>query len=100
MARSNAKELTWIKVSVLGKECWFADERVDRETIPEGYHMYEVRHDDNSWGYPVEIGEWIMVNFYGTLLAKEPFNLTPSDAVQNSYLEIDHEKDWKYFVED
>lgn len=100
MARSNYKEVSWIKVRVLGKECLFTDERVNRNSIPKDYHMYEVRHDDNSWGDPVEIGECILVNFYGTLLTKEPFILTPAPSVPNSYLEIDIEKDWNYVGQD
>ena len=98
MARLKASDIVWVKVNVLGKECLFSDLRIDRESVPEGYSMYEVRHTDDDWGMPAEIGNWIMVNFFGTLLTKEPFVLEPSTAVDNSYLFIEA-GDWFYLNE-
>lgn len=95
MARYKANEVAWYTVEVLGKECLFVDMRIDRETVPEGYTMYEVRHADDDWGEPVEIAIGILVNFYGTLLTKEPFDLEPSAVTNNSYLEIG-DGDWSY----
>ena len=94
--RKNAKEIEWEKVEVLGKEGLFADYRVDRNTIPEGYFMYEIRHDDDCQGDPVQIAKWVIVNFWGTLLVKEPFELEPSPMTNNAYLNIDPEEDWSY----
>lgn len=94
--RENAKEIKWEKVVVLGKEGLFADYRVDRDTVPEGYSMYEIRHDDDCQGEPVQIAKWVMVNFWGTLLVKEPFELEPSPVTNNAYLDIDPEEDWNY----
>lgn len=94
--RENAKEIKWEKVVVLGKEGLFADYRVDRGTVPEGYSMYEIRHDDDCQGEPVQIAKWVMVNFWGTLLVKEPFELEPSPVTNNAYLDIDPEEDWNY----
>lgn len=94
MARFKANEVSWIKVEVMGKECLFSDLRIDRETIPEGYFMYEVRHDDNDWGEPVEIGRWVMVNFFGTLLTKEQFTLEPSTKINNEYLWLEPDSWW------
>lgn len=94
--RKNAKEIEWEKVEVLGKEGLFADCRVDRDTVPEGYFMYEIRHDDDCQGDPVQIAKWVIVNFWGTLLVKEPFNLEPSSMTNNAYLNIDPEEDWSY----
>lgn len=98
--RYNAKELVYEKVKVLGKEGLFTSERVDRDSVPDGWFMYEVRHDDNSWGDPIEIGLGICVNFFGTLLMKEPLLLlVPSTDINNAYLDIDSEKDWKYLYD-
>ena len=94
--RKNAKEIEWEKVEVLGKEGLFADYRVNRDTIPDGYFMYEIRHDDDCQGDPVQIAKWVMVNFLGTLLVKEPFELEPSPTINNAYLNIDPEEDWSY----
>ena len=97
MARYNAVELVWAEVEVLGKRGLFSELRVNKDTIPEGYYMYEARHSDEDWGEPCEIAEWIMVNFFGTLLMKEPLeNLTYQNALEKNYVFIDSEKDWMY----
>ena len=94
MTRQNAMEMTWDVVEVLGKECLFNDLRIDRNTIPEGYFMYEVRHADEDWGEPCEIALGILVNFYGTLIAKEQFDLETD--TNNPYVYIEWDKDWRY----
>lgn len=99
MARVNAKEVGWEKVEVLGREGLFTCLRVDRNTVPEGWYMYEVRHDDECHGEPVEIALWVMVNHWGTLLVKEPFDLEKSQFANNAYLCIDPEEDWNYLGE-
>lgn len=97
MARYDAVALDWAEVEVLGKRGLFVDLRVNRDTLPDGYYMYEVRHSDDDWGEPCEIADWIMVNFFGTLLMKEPLeNLMEQDTLDKKYVYIDPEKDWKY----
>ena len=99
MSRVDAKETCWEKVEVLGREGLFTCLRVDRSTVPEGWYMYEVRHDDECQGEPVEIALWVMVNHWGTLLVKEPFDLEKSQITNNAYLYIDPEEDWNYLGE-
>ena len=99
MSRVDAKETCWEKVEVLGREGLFTCLRVDRNTVPEGWYMYEVRHDDECQGEPVEIALWVMVNHWGTLLVKEPFDLEKSQLTNNAYLCIDQEEDWNYLGE-
>ena len=99
MSRVDAKETCWEKVEVLGREGLFTCLRVDRNTVPEGWYMYEVRHDDECQGEPVEIALWVMVNHWGTLLVKEPFDLEKSQITNNAYLYIDQEEDWNYLGE-
>ena len=55
-------------VRVKGIECEFYDVRIDRETVPEGKYIYEVRHTDEDWGEPCQIEAEILVNFFGTLV--------------------------------
>lgn len=99
MARHNANDIVWGKIEIFGKECLFSDLRIDRKTIPEGWFMYEVRHDDEDWSNPVEIGLGILVNFFGTIITKEELKLIPSTVTNNAYLDIDPEKDWNYIEE-
>ena len=63
------------KVSVCGIECGFSDVRIDRDSVPDGMHLYEVADDDESCGDPARIKKGIMVNFCGTLVCKRPLPL-------------------------
>ena len=64
-------------VTVLGHPMLFTCLRVDRDTVPQGMYMYEVRHDDDQQGEPVQIANWIMVNHWGTLISNRPFAWSP-----------------------
>lgn len=83
-------------VTVLGHPMIFTCLRVDRETVPKGLYMYEVRHDDDQQGDPVQIGNWIMVNHWGTIISNKPIRLEPSPNRNNAYRDIDPENDWNY----
>jgi hypothetical protein len=47
--------------------------------------MYEVRHDDDQQGDPVQIANWIMVNHWGTLITNKPIRLEPSERINKAY---------------
>ena len=70
MARYNAMEETFTEVRVLGKPAFFHDLRIDRSTVPKGLYLYEVRHDDEGWGDPVQIAKGIMVNHFGSIITR------------------------------
>ena len=58
----------------------FTDVRIDPATIPEGKHMYHIRHSDNDWGAPRTIEPRVVVNFFGTvILDKEIEFPNPAD---------------------
>ena len=88
MTRYHAMNETYTEIEVLGKPALFHDMRIDRSTVPKGLFLYEVRHDDDGLGDPVQIAKGILVNHYGSILTREPLKL-PSDG----YLDIDPEKD-------
>lgn len=94
--RQDAMKEVFEEVTVLDKPMLFTCLRIDRATVPKGLYLYEVRHDDDMRGDPVQIANWIMVNHWGTLISSEPLKLTPSKTVNNAYLDIDPEKDWNY----
>lgn len=96
MYRQDAMKEVFEEVTVLDKPMLFTSLRIDRTTVPKGLYLYEVRHDDDMRGDPVQIANWIMVNHWGTLISSEPLKLTPSKTVNNAYLDIDPEKDWNY----
>lgn len=91
MARYNAMEETFTEIEVLGKPALFHDMRIDRNTVPKGLYLYEVRHDDEGWGDPVQLAKGIMVNHFGSIITREQIRLPA-----NGYLDIDPEKDWNY----
>lgn len=92
MSRFNAKKLSYEVVEVKGIEMLFNTLRIDKRSLPEGLHFYEIRHDDDGEGIPCEIGEWILVNHFGTLISKEPLELTKSSKIENAYCDLEEEE--------
>lgn len=57
-----------------------SDMRVDRSTIPEGWHAYDLR--DNSDGIPCElVNGYVMVNHMGTFLTQEDLGLKQGESL-------------------
>ena len=91
MARYNAMEEFYQEIRVLGEPVLFHDMRLDWNTVPKGLYLYEIRHDDEGRGNPIQIAKGIMVNHFGSILTCKLIKL-PSDG----YRDIDPEKDWDY----
>ena len=51
--RLNAMKETFEEVTVLDHPMIFTCARIDRDTVPKGLYVYEVRHDDDQQGDPV-----------------------------------------------
>lgn len=102
MKRIDASCLPYEKVYVFGKEMYFTDWRIDRETVPEGLFVYEVRHMEDNMFEPAVISEYIWVNYFGTLISKEP--ISNWDSQRNGrhfkYIEYDgiapKKSHWRY----
>ena len=71
----DAEKLTYQEVTILGKPALFTECRIDRTTVPEGVYRYELRHADEDWGEPITLSRSILVNYYGSVLTREPFQL-------------------------
>lgn len=91
MARYEAERELFSEIQVLGKPALFHDMRIERSSVPKGLYLYEVRHDDDGFGNPVQIAKGIMVNHFGSILTRSPIKLPPGGC-----LDIDPEKDWDY----
>lgn len=51
--------------------------RLDKFSIPEGKHLYGIRHEDNDWGSPATIAPALpLVNFFGSLVTTEEIPVT------------------------
>lgn len=94
--RLDAMKEVFEEVTVLGKPMLFTCCRIDRSTVPHGLYMYEVRHDDDGRGDPVQIGKWVMVNHWGTLISSVPIKLDSYKTASNAFRDIDPEQDWNY----
>ena len=92
----DARKESFEEVTVLGVPMLFTAMHVDKSTVPKGLYLYEVRHDDEGHGEPVQLGNWILVNHWGTLIFSQPVKLTQVPYRDNAYRDIDPEKDWKY----
>jgi len=84
MSRYNAMIESFEEVEILGRPALFTSMRLDRKMIPLGYHLYEVRHDDDGRGDAVQIARGIMVNHWGSLITRGEIKL-PTDG----YLDIE-----------
>lgn len=96
MSRRDARKETYEAITVLEHPMLFTCLRIDRNTVPDGIYMYEVRHDDDQQGLPVQIADWIIVNHWGTILSDMPIALEPNESRNNAYRDIDPEADWNY----
>ena len=72
----DAQKVTYQEVTIFDRPALFTECRIDRATLPEDVYRYELRHGDEDWGEPRELARNLMVNFYGTVLTREPFQLT------------------------
>lgn len=88
--RCNANEVSYMEVLVQDQLSLFCEERIEKSTVPQGLYMYQVRHADEDWSKPAEIKNFILVNFFGTLITKKPL-LTEEET----FLCIESEADWE-----
>lgn len=72
------------EVELLGMTGYFTELRVDKETVPEGMHCYELRHGDDD-GFPVSVEESVRVNYFGAVLFTEALELGEEKALQFGY---------------
>lgn len=72
------------EVELLGRTGYFTELRVDKETVPEGMHCYELRHGDDD-GVPVSVEESVRVNYFGAVLFTEALELGKEKALQFGY---------------
>jgi hypothetical protein len=71
----NAREEQYEHVELFGKPALFTDSRIDRSTVPEGFHCYDLRGSDYDPGKPVTVENQVAVNHAGTVLTAEPVTI-------------------------
>lgn len=65
-------------------------ERIDEDTIPEGWNAYDIREGD--YDQPSTIENHVMVDYFGTLLTSQKL-----DILEEGYLSI---RDWDIDTEE
>lgn len=71
-----------------GVQAAYLDLRVDRNTLPEGIHAYDVREGDYYLG---SVEDGVMVNHSGTMFTTEPLKMPHPDDAVYIYLDDDNE---------
>jgi hypothetical protein len=78
------------EVEVFQKPALFTPIRIDRSTVPQGYYLYEVRHDDDSQGDAVEIAINILANHWGSIIMREEIKLSPEGNLLIDPMDINY----------
>ncbi len=83
------------EVMVLGRPALFTGVRIERDTVPEGLYLYEVRGNDNGGDDTVQIAKGIPVNcmvpHFGSIITRELLDLPP-----DGYFNSGPEKGWNF----
>jgi len=58
-------------IKLFGNPALFTSLRLDRKTIPDGLHAYDIRHADDDGFDAAGIKPYVMVNHMGTVVIKE-----------------------------
>ncbi len=92
-------------VIVGGKEYegYFANIRIDRSSVPNGWNVYDIRHDES--GDPCEIRNgYIFINHFGTFYTQNKFSLNEGESLyedefaysfMDKSMTIRTEKNWR-----
>lgn len=66
--------MLYTKVNFRGYEGYIIESRIKKEDRKEGYHYYELRHEDDDGFQPCTIEDFVWVNHWGTICFKESIN--------------------------
>ena len=89
-------------VTIFYKPVLFTSDRIKRADLPKGVCCYDIRHDDECKGDMAQIKDYVMVNHWGTVISKEPFE--PREECGHLYTTADgltiEDDDYNYLSED
>lgn len=71
----DAKKCEFRLVKVYGRQGLFCDSRIERASVPKGWHMYEIQHQKTNRERPIKLGRMVMTEFYGTVLTPKAIRL-------------------------
>ena len=82
----NARTESFEEVTIFDQPALFTPIRIKPDSIPSGYYLYDVRHDDDWQGDAVQIALHIRVNHWGSLITRYKIELPP-----DGFLDIEPE---------
>lgn len=86
-------------IELFGEKVLFANDRLDRSSVPNCLFVYDLRENDYLNGEPCEIAESITVNHLGTVITTKEIKLdNPIDSFK-PYRTINPEKDINFLGE-
>ena len=71
----NAMEEHYELMEIDGNIVLFTNSRLYRSTVPDGLYCYDIRETDGGSGDPATVEPDVWVNHWGTIIAKEPFEM-------------------------
>jgi hypothetical protein len=90
MERYDARKETYEEIEIFDTLALFSSGRIQKDSVPEGFYCYEVRHDDEGRGIPCELSAHILVNFWGTVISRVPL------IQENKCRRYIEDEDWSY----
>ena len=92
-AMQNDRERFTVFIGHTAYQGYAAIIRIDRKTVPDGWYVYDLRHDD--YGDICEIkNAYIMVNHFGSFYTHDKLPLEPGESLFMD--EEDNEFDYTY----
>ena len=81
---------------IAGVEAVYVDLRVDRSTLPDGIHAYDVRDTSDDGGcYIGRIEDLVVVNHAGTMFTAKPLKMRHPDWGLGVYMDMsDDDEPW------
>ena len=79
-------------MEIKGVKGYFNDMRIDRNTVPEAFHFWELA-DGDSDGTPCRYKPGVLVNFYGTFITAGEL---PVDCLECTEGFINSDTEWKF----
>lgn len=67
------------EIELFDKPALFSNGRVDRDKLPEGLYVYDLRGGDDDPGAPVTVENRVVVNHAGSVILAEPLDFGEAD---------------------
>ena len=74
--KNDAEKEVFEHIELFGKPALFTNDRIDRDTVPDGLFCYDLRGSDSDPGRPICVELHVGVNHAGTVLTAQEIDLS------------------------